>query len=80
VILVKVEKLRTVGNRNIEEENDMGKLVVAIIFTVLIVGSAMYLASSKVAPGVTAKGTSINTSLTTASVSASTGVVTATAP
>jgi hypothetical protein len=69
-----------IHSTKLRRKNDMGKLVVAIIFTVLIVGSAMYLVSSKVAPGVATKGSSINTSLTTAGVNASTGAVTATAP
>jgi hypothetical protein len=58
----------------------MAKLVVAIIFTVLIVGSAIYFLSQKVAPGVATKGTSINAAITGAKVDASSGAVTATAP
>jgi hypothetical protein len=62
------------------EENGMGKLVIMVVVTVLLVGTGIYLLTSKVTPGVSTKGTSLNTSITTATVDASTGVVTVTAP
>jgi len=58
----------------------MGKLLVAIIFTVLLVGALMYLANTKVAPGVVNKADKINTSITGATVNTTTGVGTVTAP
>lgn len=58
----------------------MGKLVIMVVVTVLLVGTAIYLLSSKVSPGVSTKGSSINTSITGATVNASTGAVTVTAP
>jgi len=58
----------------------LGKLLVAIIFTVLLVGALMYLANAKVAPGVTTKANNINTSITGATVNTTTGVGTVTSP
>jgi hypothetical protein len=58
----------------------MGKLVIMLIVTVLLVGTGIYLLSSKVSPGVVTKGTSLNTSISGATVSTTTGAVTATAP
>jgi hypothetical protein len=58
----------------------MGKLVIMLVVTVLLVGTGIYLLTSKVTPGVVTKGTSLNTSITTANVNASTGAITATAP
>jgi hypothetical protein len=53
---------------------------VAIIFTCLIAGAALYFTSTKVAPGVATKGTSINAAITSAGVNATLGTVTGTAP
>lgn len=58
----------------------MGKLVIMVVVTVLLVGTGIYLLSSKVSPGVNAKATTLNTAITSASVSTTTGVVTVTAP
>lgn len=58
----------------------MGKLVIMVVVTVLLVGTGIYLLSSKVSPGVSAKATTLNTAITTASVNSTTGAVTVTAP
>jgi hypothetical protein len=58
----------------------MGKLLVAIVFTVLLVGVLLYMGNTKVAPAVVTKSTSINTSITGESVSTTTGIATGIAP
>jgi hypothetical protein len=58
----------------------MGKLVIACLIAVLLGGSAMYMAGTKVGPAVGTKGGNLNTSVTGATVDQSTGAVTATAP
>jgi hypothetical protein len=58
----------------------MGKLLVAIVFTVLLVGVLLYMGNTKVAPAVVTKSTGINTSITGATVNTTTGVATGTAP
>lgn len=58
----------------------MGKLVVACLLTVLLGGAAMFISGKKIAPAISTKGTSLNTSITTATVSQTDGTVAATAP
>ncbi|WP_201305396.1 hypothetical protein [Paenibacillus puerhi] len=58
----------------------MGKLVIACLLTVLLGGAAMFVAGTRVGPAVGTKGTALNTSISTATVSQTDGSVTATAP
>jgi hypothetical protein len=58
----------------------MGKLVIACLLAVILGGAAMFLAGTRVAPAVAQKGTNLNTSITGATVSQTTGAVTSTAP
>ncbi len=58
----------------------MTKLVVALCLCVLLGGTALYLGGSKVSPGVSTKANSLNTAITNASVSPTTGTATMTAP
>ncbi|WP_281889650.1 hypothetical protein [Paenibacillus sp. YYML68] len=58
----------------------MGKLVIACLLTVLLGGAAMFVAGTQVGPAVGGKGTKLNTSISTATVSQTDGGVTATAP
>ncbi|MBP1157126.1 MULTISPECIES: hypothetical protein [unclassified Paenibacillus] len=58
----------------------MGKLVIACLLTVLLGGAAMFIAGTQVGPAVGTKGTSLSTSISTATVNQVSGAVTATAP
>jgi hypothetical protein len=58
----------------------MTKLVVTLLVCVLLAGAALYVGGKNVAPAVSTKSGNVNTSLTVASVNATTGAVTATSP
>lgn len=58
----------------------MSKLIVTICLATLLAGAALYVGGKQVAPGVVTKGTSISSSITTATVNTTSGAATVTAP